>query len=68
MGITSVHPLSYPPSTYNHKKMDKYKMEQQKRIEKLLTEYEMKLDAARKARRILLIDFTREYNQIWGKL
>jgi len=43
-------------------------MDQQKRIEKLLTEYEMKLDAARKARRILLIDFAREYNQIWGKM
>ena len=43
-------------------------MEQEKMINKLLTEYEMKLDAVKRARRVLLVDFAREYNQIWGKL
>jgi len=40
-------------------------MEEEKKINKLLKEYEMKLDANKKSRRTLLIDFAREYNEIW---
>jgi len=43
--------------------MEKKKVE--KELNRLLTEYEIKLDKCKSERRAILIDFTREYNKIW---
>lgn len=40
-------------------------MDEEKKINKLLKEYELKLIQNDKDRRMLLIDFAREYNEVW---
>ena len=37
----------------------------EQKLNKLLKEYEIKLDNIKGTRRILLIDFAREYQNIW---
>ena len=41
-------------------------MEVEKRLNKLFREYEIKLDKCKQERRVVLIDFVREYNKVWN--